>query len=424
MWDYILASLSQNRAGILYFSVVITMQMIGCITPELKMQRLKGSLKIYLAYWIIKSIFFDLVWGYILQGYISQNEEMRVVYGTLKAVFALVSTYMVWETYEGGLIRTIFFSMMAEFYAMSVGGISRFAAGENALRFALVYLLIHLILMRLLHVRLIKLRDYRIRYPKVWAAVFLAFMGAAWSEVLVDQGSNLSYVYRMNVLFVLLSAAAVVILSVRMFQEYRRQIMRENDALKNRSKLLALYMGAVYRQIRTLEAEKRKTDAGMEEILRLEGSGISSEKIRSYLATLRKEYHAVTAGVYSQDLMAGAVIHYYSGICRERGIQSCLSLAGYQGRSLKGEREGGILMCLLETGVEITRILPEGKRWIRLDAGTVKRRAVFCMECSCEGKKRRSLKFLRRYMKQEGCGVTIRWEKDCLHIEVVAEYYI
>ena len=441
MWEYAGRFMADQWRVAVNFAVIATTQITIAIMAQNVVQKRKHSLKLLIGYWFLKMLILDLFLAVIMGGYMETHEGFHAFYMVLKTLISITNFFVMYYTYEGGIVKTALFGMGTEIFSVTVGSIPLFVIYEDNVDMQIAYLypvgwksllfvamsfLIFAAVRLLFGKYLIKLRNYKIRHKKFWMSLFVIYVLCAIYQSVLGYQTTIISPYILNMLIVAAAGAAVAFAALNLYMQYRQQIFRENEFLKMRRHLMTLHMEAVREQILYMESQQRLINAQMEEIRKLELSGDMSGRIEKYLEMLKESYSTLQAGLYSDDFLVDAILYHYGQSFTERGVHPEFSFGNYQKGSLKEEDAAEILLDLLEAAMaEIERTEPEN-RFLRLQGGTVKNQTVFRMECSWgTGRLWRIKKggasagMLRRCVNRLGGQMKIIREEDCIQTEVV-----
>lgn len=415
MWAYAGEFLTEQwRVAVNFILIAVTQITIALMIQNI-MQRRRHSLKLAVGYWILKMLILDFFLAIVMGGYMETHEGLFTFYIILKSLTAVANFLVIFYTYEGGAVRTALYSMCSEIVSVAIGSISLFAVykgntdilriaylypvGWRSLLFSLLCFFIFLLIRLLFGKYLMRMRDYQIKHKKMLMVFFVIYVGLTIYQAFLEYNVRIVSVDIINVMLAAAAGAAIVFTVLRLYGKYRRQILRENEFLKTRRRLMLLHMEAVREQILRMEAEQKMIDAQMDEIQKLEQSKDGSNRIEKYLETLKESYRTIQAGAYSDDFLVDAVLYHYGQILAEKGMQPEFSFGGYRKRSLPEENTAEILMNLLEIGMaeNISSSGDKETRFLRLQGATVKNQVLFRMECG-----RRKGKWREKYMISYG----------------------
>lgn len=417
MWEYAWRYLTEQWQVAVNFILISVTHSAVAILIQNVVQRRRHSQKPEIVYWAVKLLAQDLFLAVIMGGYMESHRGLYTFYVILKVITAVMSFLILYYTYEGSAVRTALYGMASELISVSVGGIVLLAIYKDkadmqqiiylcpvtwrSLLFPVLCFAIFIAVYLLAGKRLKRLRDYQIRHRKFWTFFFVTYICITLSQSFLEYRTIIIGVYMLNFLVTGAAAAAVILSSLRLYAKYRRQIIKKNEFLKLQRKLMLLHMEAVREQIKSMESEQRMIAGQMEKILEMEAGEDTARRVEQYLLRFKESYRTLQAGVYSDDLMADAVIYHYIRIFSEMGMHLEISLGTYRKGCLPEEDVAEILINLFETAAaENEQAAPE-ERFLRFQSGTVKNQVVFRMECANgSGGPRRHIRSLKRHVKK------------------------
>ena len=391
-----------SRYILLTLTNVLSLYAVLCLV--LKKKRSARSMLMYMmGKMIVVNIFLNQICG----EYIASSPVSLSFYMIITLLTGILNYWMIFYTFSGSLAKILLVSLICEIVICVTG--SSFMIGANLLKgnpdiwgmggsVSWEDLLVPagmLLFCTLLYKKGAKrfgaIKNYELKHQKVWGtACCICMIGGNFTMFpLYNQRFVLSAIIFFCV-FVLLIICALV-LGIRLLQSWHRQVVRMHNYLTKQRELMRLHSEAVRHQIELMEWQQAEIDEQIEKLSEMEDLSEKNRTASEYLEKLKAQYGAIRAGVYSDDHILDSVLYSYAGIFEKCGVTPEFSFGTYRRGGLKEENVTEVLLDLLETALSEIRGADPGKRFLRLQGGTVKNQVVFRMECACGSEKTRSL---------------------------------
>lgn len=386
-----------------------------------------------------RGILINLLGGVLFQDYISQSPFWNSCYEALLIGQSAVLWIFMFYTFAGDALKILVTSIAAEIYTVTLNGIVlamvNYVEGRENLFFGggpfrsldlLIPAVMYAVFLPLYFFFRDKLKEYRskeLKHRKFWTAfvgmyIFLGII--SWWNGYANEMSHMSWFIW---LLFFLTAAGAGAAGAMSWMFYMRRIETEHRALKKQQEFLSIHRKAMDEQIQRMEKNQKLIDHQMKEIEKLEEKAFSEERAKTYLKSLKQEYHSIKARVYCSEWEIDAVLYYYARRAGQNGISCNFFFGNYRKGSVKPEVLSEFLVLLLEEAIEKSMSVEQEKRMISLTAGTVRNQVVMVLETVCKGRYRSGkLRLLAK--KRQGMMESEKKEgKHCVKVMIPCAVY-
>ncbi|MCD7743777.1 MAG: hypothetical protein LUI13_00530 [Lachnospiraceae bacterium] len=316
-----LISLREN--GVLFLYSVIGLAgvfMIACTVLETR-----RSIWKFVCFSLLKG-FYTLIFTTAITDRVA-GAEYLAVFNSL--IFPILGYVLVLWFFKGSFIKRLLVFSAAEmisaliyFTALSLAsmimpGRTWFAVFLCLAAYGVFYLCVRPWLLRIRHVAF--------EACKTWQKNLFAFLAAMYLitcvySYLLDFKSMAQYTLQCCILLGI-CIAAVGIPSGLFFWHIRRQACLEKEYLCVQKNLIETRYALMKRdESGDYDRMLHEMDEQMKQLIRMEESEQSSERIKSYLTHLKKEYASIRTGIYSDDPLTDAVLCYQADRLKKQGI--------------------------------------------------------------------------------------------------------
>lgn len=385
------------------------------------MLKKKRSAKVTFIYFGVKTLIVNIAMDQIYADQIMADPFLEKLYITIVIITAVLNYAVLCYTFQGGFAKVALVSMLCEAAVSLIGiGLTFLANVLQGRPELLSYLgrlqwqdgiipvgmcLICILIYKTCGNQLKRVREYELKHKKLWLILSLLWIGSALITMLPEYNEKFGMAVVIIIIGAMIFAAAAIILGIYLWRSWHRQVLRMHNYLTKQRELMRLHSEAVRHQIDLMERQQAEIDEQMEKLSEMEDLSEKNRTASEYLEKLKAQYGAIKAGVYSDDHMLDSVLYSYAGIFEKYGVTPEFSFGTYRRGCLKEEDVTEVLLDLLETALSEIRRADPGKRFLRLQGGTVKNQVVFRMECACGSEKTRSL---GRGMASGGMGILKR----------------
>ena len=410
-----------GAAETLRYALIVLTNISACYFLMWLVLGKRRSAKSLAIYYLIRFILINIIMNQMYGKYIAAHPTLRYLYIIVTGIALLGNYGMLLYTFQGGCIKVLLTSNIAEITVTSVSAAimvlvnnlrgdldvfefsSRLQWEDVLIPFGMF--MICILINFAAGDRLKRIRNYELRHKKLWAAVSVVWISAAFISLLPEYNYTISITLYIMAFGCIVYCVVSVLLVIRLLQSWHRQVFQKHNYLTKQKELMRLHSEAVRRQISLMEQQQAEIDEQIESLSEIEDLSEKNRTAFEYLEKLKAQYGAIKAGVYSDDHMLDSVLYGYAGIFEKYGVTPEFSFGTYRRGCLKEEDVPEVLLDLLETALSEIRRADPGKRFLRLQGGTVKNQVVFRMECACGSEKTRSL---GRGMASGGMGILKR----------------
>ena len=410
-----------GAAETLRYALIVLTNISACYFLMWLVLGKRRSAKALAIYYLIRFILVNFIMNQMYGKYIAAHPTLRYLYIIVTGIALLGNYGMLLYTFQGGCIKVLLTSNIAEITVTAVSAAimvlvnnlrgdldafefsSRLQWEDVLIPFGMFMICILINFAAGNHLK--RIRNYELRHKKLWAAVSVVWISAAFISLLPEYNYTISITLYIMAFGCIVYCVVSVLLVIRLLQSWHRQVFQKHSYLTKQKELMRLHSEAVRHQIDLMEQQQEEIDEQMESLSEIEDLSEKNRIASEYLEKLKAQYGAIKAGVYSDDHMLDSVLYSYAGIFEKYGVAPEFSFGTYRRGCLKEENVTEVLLDLLETALSEIRRADPGKRFLRLQGGTVKNQVVFRMECACGSEKTRSL---GRGMASGGMGILKR----------------
>ena len=436
-----------GAAETLRYALIVLTNISACYFLMWLVLGKRRSAKALAIYYLIRVILVNVIMNQMYGKYIAVHPTLRCLYIIVTGIAILGNYGMLLYTFQGGCIKVLLTSNIAEITVTAVSAaimvlVNNLRGDLDAFEFSgrlqwedilipfgmfTVCILINFAAGD----RLKRIRNYELRHKKLWVAVSVVWISTAFISLLPEYNYTISITLYIMVFGCILYCVVSVLLVIRLLQSWHRQVFQKHSYLIKQKELMRLHSEAVRRQISLMEQQQAEIDEQMERLAELEDLSEKNRTASEYLEKLKAQYGGIRAGDYSDDHMLDSVLYSYAGVFEKQGVTPEFSFGTYRRGCLKEEDVTEVLLDLLETALSEIRRADTGKRFLRLQGGTVKNQVIFRLECSCKsetlwslGKGRMSagMGMIKRHVRKMGGKTKVSRNSEFILIEVLMRW--
>ncbi|MDD2978503.1 MAG: hypothetical protein PHN80_00885 [Hespellia sp.] len=330
----------------------------------------------------------------ILGAYFKETVWWKLTHFTMVVVFAVLSCFVFLYVYSGDWLHVLIASIISEAIASCTTGLGIMGAnllsGEQEIwsvvaPFRPAFFLIPVIawsigavLYHLVKPILGRYRSYQFKHPVVLWSFFFLYLFYAFLSNLPNAVSDNETFYRVNYGVILTGSLLPAGFYVLLIWRRKKRTEMERMYLKKMQVITELQYKQMHSQILYMKESQKKMQLEMHTLLQLKEEKGADDRIRDYISKLERHYHAIKAGVYSDDWQLDALLCHYAGICQSQEIAVDFSTQGLAGQQI-GQYMGQILLELLEFGVHHAIEGTKQQRHIKLHIAIVRNQLVIDM---------------------------------------------